>query len=79
MPALTNISSVVTLVLGLIIRSLLKVTGVRVTVNGIERVPEKSVIFVSNHYTRLETVLLPYLIKRRLGITPRTLTARYVF
>jgi esterase/lipase/1-acyl-sn-glycerol-3-phosphate acyltransferase len=79
MPDLRKISSITTRILDLLITGVLKLTGVIITVNGIERIPSKSVIFVCNHYTRIETILLPYIIEKRLGITPRSLTARYVF
>jgi esterase/lipase/1-acyl-sn-glycerol-3-phosphate acyltransferase len=79
MPDLKKISLVTTRILDLAISGALKITGVTITVNGIDAVPKRSVIFVCNHYTRIETVLLPYVITRRLGATPRSLTARYVF
>ena len=79
MPDLAKISSITTRVLDLLIGGALKLAGVTITVNGIEAVPKVSVIFVCNHYTRIETVLLPYVINKRLGTTPRSLTARYVF
>ncbi len=79
MPDLRKISSVTTRILDLLISGILKLTGVTITVSGIERIPTKSVIFVCNHYTRIETILLPYVINSRLGIAPRSLTARYVF
>ncbi len=79
MPDLRKISAITTRILDVLITVLLKVTGVTITVNGIERVPDKSVVFVSNHYTRIETILLPYIINRRLGVTPRSLTDRQVF
>ncbi len=79
MPDLRRISSVTTRILDLLISAALRLAGVTITVNGIEKIPTSSVIFVCNHYTRIETVLLPYVIKRRLGISARSLTARYVF
>ncbi len=79
MPDLAKISSITTRVLDLLIGGALKLAGVTITVNGIETVPKGSVIFVCNHYTRIETVLLPYVISKRLGTPPRSLTARYVF
>ncbi|MBN2223425.1 MAG: alpha/beta fold hydrolase [Deltaproteobacteria bacterium] len=79
MPDLRKISSITTRILDFLITGVLKLTGVIITVNGIERIPPKSVIFVCNHYTRIETILLPYIIEKRLGVTPRSLTARYVF
>jgi esterase/lipase/1-acyl-sn-glycerol-3-phosphate acyltransferase len=63
----------------LLFDGLLKVTNVKIVINGIERVPKKSVIFLSNHFTRIETLILPYIIYSRLGIFPRSLAATVVF
>jgi esterase/lipase/1-acyl-sn-glycerol-3-phosphate acyltransferase len=79
MPDLSPINLFRIRVLSFVFEALLKVLGVKVVVTGIERSPTRSVVFVCNHYTRLETILLPYVIHRRLGIFPRSLTARYVF
>jgi esterase/lipase/1-acyl-sn-glycerol-3-phosphate acyltransferase len=79
MPDLAKISSATTRVLGILIGGALRLAGVTITVNGIESIHGGSVVFVCNHYTRIETVLLPYVINRRLGAAPRSLTARYVF
>lgn len=62
-----------------LVEAALKVSRVKVIVNGIDEVPDKSVVFVSNHFTRVETILLPYIIYTRLGIIPRSLTASSVF
>ncbi|HOM49326.1 MAG TPA: hypothetical protein PK491_12490, partial [Candidatus Hydrogenedentes bacterium] len=32
--------------------------------------PTASIIFVANHFTRLETILLPWLIHQHTGLTP---------
>ncbi len=79
MPDLHPINSFRVGALGLLLDALLTILGVRISVNGIDRVPRQSVIFASNHFTRLETILLPRIIKRRLGVVPRSLTDRFVF
>ena len=69
----TNISR-----MHILIETLLRVSRVKLSVNGIERVPDKSTIFVSNHFTRLETIVLPYVIYSNLDLMPRSLTAHEV-
>ncbi len=61
------------------IEGLLRISKVKMVVNGIEKVPKKSAIFLSNHFTRIETLILPYIIYTRLGILPRILTATQIF
>ncbi|MBN1572941.1 MAG: alpha/beta fold hydrolase [Deltaproteobacteria bacterium] len=61
------------------IEGLLRISKVKMVVNGIEKVPKKSTIFLSNHFTRIETLILPYIIHTRLGIFPRSLTATQIF
>lgn len=45
---------------GLAIKSLSHLSRARVALHGQERVPKGSNIFVINHFTRVETLLLPY-------------------
>ncbi|MFT7087296.1 MAG: esterase/lipase/1-acyl-sn-glycerol-3-phosphate acyltransferase [Rickettsiales bacterium] len=39
-----------------------KVLGSKITVEGLETIPEKPVLFVCNHFTRSETFVVPYII-----------------
>jgi esterase/lipase/1-acyl-sn-glycerol-3-phosphate acyltransferase len=79
MSGLRQISRVNINTMRVLIEMLLRVSRVRIIINGIEKVPHESVVFVSNHFTRVETILLPYIIYTRLGVMPRSLTATSVF
>ncbi len=39
-----------------------KVLGSKITVDGLENLPPKPVLFVANHFTRSETFIVPYII-----------------
>jgi esterase/lipase/1-acyl-sn-glycerol-3-phosphate acyltransferase len=39
-----------------------KLLGSKITVNGLENLPAKPVLFVANHFTRAETFIVPYII-----------------
>ena len=41
--------------------------------------PDMSIIFVANHFTRLETLLLPYIINKHTGLEPWSLAASELF
>ena len=41
--------------------------------------PDMAIIFVANHFTRLETLLLPYIIHKNTGLTPWSLAAAGLF
>ncbi len=62
-----------------LIDGILKLARVDLVVNGIEAVPDQSVIYVANHFTRTETLLVPYSILKSKQLAPRVLTAQYVF
>ena len=48
----------------LVIQALTNLSRARVRLHNTEAIPEAPTIFVINHFTRLETVLMPYLIYR---------------
>ncbi len=47
---------------GLLIKALYSVSNARINLHDKENIPDASVIFVINHFTRIETFLMPYLI-----------------
>ncbi len=79
MPDLKRISEFRIKLSSLLIDGILKLSRAHVVVNDLERVGDRSVIYVSNHFTRTETLLLPYIIYKHKKIAPRILTAQYVF
>ncbi len=49
------------------LRILEKLLGSNFTVSGLEKLPQKPVMFVANHFTRAETFFVPYLIYKYTG------------
>ena len=48
----------------LAMRVLEKVFGSNITVDGLENIPPKPVLFVCNHFTRSETFIVPYIVHK---------------
>lgn len=44
--------------------TLIKASGIDIRLHGMENVPQQPVVYVVNHFTRLETFLIPYIIKK---------------
>ncbi len=55
-----------------------RATGTDVRVHGLRHVPDQPVLYVANHFTRMETFIMPYVIKRYLKKYPISL-ADYSF
>lgn len=53
---------------GLAVKALSNLSKARIQLHGTENIPKGAIIFVVNHFTRIETLLLPYHINRVTGI-----------
>ncbi len=56
-----------------------KILGSRFSVTGIENLPQGPIMFVANHFTRLETFIVPYLIYKKTGRQVRCLADSDLF
>ena len=74
-----NISNDLIRIIELAIDTLIKAAGIDMRLHGIENVPDQSVVYVVNHFTRLETVLIPYVIKKNINKYPVSLAAQDFF
>lgn len=64
---------------GLLIKLLSRLTRASIVVHGKENIPTGSTIFVMNHFTRLETMLLPAYIYKLTGKPAWSLAASSLF
>jgi len=53
-------------IIELAVDTLIKTAGIDLRLHGRENIPDQPVLYVVNHFTRLETVLMPYIIKKYL-------------
>lgn len=61
------------------IDALTQASGINIRLQGQENVPDQSVLFVVNHFTRLETILMPYVIRKYFGKYPLSLAYKGFF
>lgn len=74
-----NISNDLVKIILVTLDTLIKAAGIDMRLHGIENVPDQPVIYVVNHFTRLETVLIPYIIKKNVNKDAVSLAAQYFF
>jgi len=59
--------------------ALIRAVGIDIRLHGLQNIPNEPVTYVINHFTRVETVLMPYLIKKHIGKFPISLAAEMFF
>ncbi|MGD0278077.1 MAG: alpha/beta fold hydrolase [Smithella sp.] len=59
--------------------TLIKASGTDLRLHGLENVPDQPVLYVINHFTRIETILMPYIIKKNLKKYPVSLADKSFF
>jgi len=74
-----NISNDLIHVIELAIDNLIEGFGLDIRVHGAENVPDQPVLYVINHFTRTETVLMPYIIKKHIKKYPVSLAHQSFF
>ncbi|QOR62744.1 alpha/beta fold hydrolase [Sulfurovum sp. ST-21] len=62
----------------LLIGLIRKLSGANITISG-EEIPESPVLFVANHFTRFETLVVPYMLYERHGRVTRSLADDDIF
>ena len=74
-----NISNDLIKIIEVALDTLIKASGMDIRLHGIENVPDQPVLYVINHFTRLETILMPYIIKKNHKKYPVSLAASIFF
>ena len=72
-PMMPNISNAMIRSIMLALDVIVKASGTDIRVHGLSNVPDQPVLYVVNHFTRMETILMPYVIKKYIKKYPISL------
>lgn len=68
-----NISNTLIKTITITLDTIVKASGTDIRLHGTEVVPDQPVLYVINHFTRMETILMPYIIKKSIKKYPISL------
>ena len=74
-----NISNTLIKTTMITLDALIKASGTDIRLHGTEKVPDQPVLYVINHFTRMETILMPYIIKKNIKKYPISLADQSFF
>ena len=74
-----NISNTLIKTTMITLDALIKASGTDIRLHGVEGVPNQPVLYVINHFTRMETILMPYIIKKSIKKYPISLADQSFF
>ena len=74
-----NISNSLINIIEAALDTLIKASGMDLRLHGLENVPDQPVFYVINHFTRIETILMPYIIKKNIKKYPVSLADKSFF
>jgi len=64
---------------GIVLTTLEKILKVHLTVDGLENLDDTPTLFVVNHFTRMETFIIPYVLYKHAGMEVRSLADASLF
>ena len=68
-----NISNTLIKTIMVTLDAIIKASGTDIRIHGASSVPDQPVLYVINHFTRMETILMPYVIKKSIKKYPISL------
>ncbi len=68
-----NISNTLLTTLEITMDTIFKASGTDIRLHGVENIPDQPVLYVINHFTRMETFLMPYIIRKNIKKYPLSL------